>query len=68
MMAKYNGTQSTTSNVIQIIVETLGVEPELVERYDRLLPETRTQPMWRIHQEDLCQALGLGPGLAPQWA
>lgn len=32
----------------------------VVERYDRLMPETG-RPVRRIHQEDLCQALGLMP-------
>lgn len=34
----------------------------VVERYDRLPPPARSFFVQRIHQEDLCQALGLMPG------
>jgi serine/threonine-protein kinase HipA len=40
----------------------------VVERYDR---DTRTAPTQRLHQEDLCQALGLTPDFKyqqPDWA
>jgi serine/threonine-protein kinase HipA len=33
----------------------------VVERYDRLPPDSQGEPVRRIHQEDLCQALGLMP-------
>jgi serine/threonine-protein kinase HipA len=34
----------------------------VVERYDRLPPESGSPFVQRVHQEDLCQALGLMPG------
>jgi serine/threonine-protein kinase HipA len=33
----------------------------VIERYDRVQASARTEPILRIHQEDLCQALGLPP-------
>ena len=34
----------------------------VVERYDRLPPASGTSLVRRVHQEDMCQALGLMPG------
>ena len=38
----------------------------IVSRYDRVKPSGSNKPL-RIHQEDLCQALGVHPDLKYQW-
>jgi serine/threonine-protein kinase HipA len=42
------------------VIEIAGRPCLLVERFDRTVADGRTE---RVHQEDLCQALGIEPGL-----
>lgn len=42
------------------------LEVIIVSRYDRVIPPDGIEPL-RIHQEDLCQALGVHPDLKYQW-
>lgn len=55
---------------LQVSVTEVAVYDDLeviiVSRYDRVIPPGSKEPV-RIHQEDLCQALGVHPDLKYQW-